>query len=120
MSNRDSGGCAYHVQQKGGQRFQVSLSSLLLLFREQDHSVATIKHAMWKIKEAVEFFNLGQSPVIAVDQPPYTLAEQIQWQWPEYGEEEFIIMFGGLHIEMTALRFLGSLLQDSGWTSALN
>ena len=30
-----------------------------------------------------------------------------------------IMMFGGLHIEMAALKSVGSLLQDSGWTSAL-
>ena len=28
-------------------------------------------------------------------------------------------MFGGLHIELTALKTLGDLLKDSGWTSAL-
>lgn len=28
-------------------------------------------------------------------------------------------MFGGLHIEMAALRSIGTLLQDSGWTGAL-
>ncbi len=28
-------------------------------------------------------------------------------------------MFGGIHIEMSALRSLGTLLQDSGWTVAL-
>lgn len=27
-------------------------------------------------------------------------------------------MFGGLHIQMTALRSIGTLLQNSGWTSA--
>jgi len=41
-------------------------------------------------------------------------------QWPEdYGKSHFLIMFGGLHIEMTALRSLGSLPEDSGWTGAL-
>jgi len=29
-------------------------------------------------------------------------------------------MFGGLHIEMTALKTLGDLLEDSGWREALN
>ena len=44
----------------------------------------------------------------------------MQWHWPEnYGEENFVIMFGGLHIEMTALKSIRSLLKDSGWTSAL-
>lgn len=28
-------------------------------------------------------------------------------------------MFGGLHIEMAALRSLGTLLQDSGWSSSI-
>ena len=28
-------------------------------------------------------------------------------------------MFGGLHIELAALKTLGNLLKDSGWTSAL-
>ena len=27
-------------------------------------------------------------------------------------------MFGGLHIELASLRSIGTLLQDSGWTSA--
>ena len=29
------------------------------------------------------------------------------------------MLFGGLHIEMAALRSVGSMLQDSGWTDAL-
>lgn len=44
----------------------------------------------------------------------------VQWQWPEqYGEDKYLVMFGGFHIEMAALRSLGSLLKDSGWTGAL-
>ena len=44
----------------------------------------------------------------------------MQWTWPEeFGEEKFVVMFGGLHIELAALKTLGDLLQDSGWTSAL-
>lgn len=65
------------------------------------------------------FLNPGQIPIIAADQPLYAIAKQIQWVWPEYGEDKFVIMFGGFHIEKAALGSLGSLLQDSGWTSAL-
>ena len=33
------------------------------------------------------------------------MAKQVQWHWPEqYGDDKFIIMFGGLHIEMAALK----------------
>ena len=37
----------------------------------------------------------------------------------EYGEDKFVIMFGGLHIEMAGLTSLGTLLEGSGWTSAI-
>ena len=75
---------------------------------------------MKKIREGVAFLTPGQIPVVAADQPLYALAKQIQWYWPEeYGEDKFVIMFGGLHIEMTALKSIGSMLEDSGWTSAL-
>ena len=72
------------------------------------------------MKEIVSFLNPGQIPVIAADQPIYATAKQIQWHWPDnYGEDNFVIMLGGLHIEMTAFRSLGTLLADSGWTGAL-
>ena len=74
---------------------------------------------MKKIRDTVAFLNPGQTPVIAADQPLYALLKQIQWEWPEYGEDKFVIMFGGLHIEMAALKSLGTLLEDSGWTSAI-
>ena len=30
-----------------------------------------------------------------------------------------MVMFGGLHIEIAALKALGDLLENSGWTDAL-
>ena len=79
-----------------------------------------IKHSMNVIKASVEYINPGQIPVIAFDQPLYALAKQIQWNWRDiYGEQKFVVMFGGLHIEQAFLKTLGSLLEDSGWTAAL-
>ena len=47
--------------------------------------------------------------------------KQIQWHWPDlYGEEKLVMMFGGLHIEMAALKSIGTLLRDSGWTERLD
>jgi len=70
---------------------------------------------MDKIKDTVAFLNPGQVPIITADQPIYAIAKQIQWHWPQhYGEDKFVIMFGGLHIEMAALKSIGSLLKDSG------
>lgn len=111
---------SHHADKKRSPAFQTCISSLMPLLRDQAHSVATVKHVMDKIKEAVNILNPGQVPVITADQPIYALAKQIQWKWPDqYGEEHFVIMFGGLHIEMTALRSLGCILKDSGWTGAL-
>ena len=107
----------HHATQKRGKPFEVSISSLLPLIRDQAHSVATIKHAMEKIRDTVVFLNPGQTPVLVADQPLYAL--QIQWQWTDYGEDKFVIMFGGLHIELASMRSIGTLLQDSGWTSTI-
>ena len=94
--------------------------ALLPLFKEEAHSPAMIKHAIDVIRKAVEFLNPGQTTVVAFDQPLFAIAKQIQWQWPDvYGEKRLIVMFGGLHIEMAALKALGKWLEDSGWTSSL-
>jgi hypothetical protein len=97
-----------------------NISSLLPLFQEEAKSVATILHAMNAVKRTVQFLNPGQTPVLACDQPLYALAKKIQWQWPEkHGEQKLVVMLGGLHIEMAALRALGDWLEGSGWTSAI-
>ncbi len=62
------------------------------------------------VKAAVEHLNPGQTPVLTMDQPLYAIAKQIQWNWPDtHGEEKYVIVFGGLHIEMAALKALGEL-----------
>ncbi len=111
---------AHHASNKRNQPFQVSITSLMPLIRDQAHSVATIKHCMQTIRDTVAFLNPGQIPVIAADQPLFSLAKQIQWQWPEYREDKYVVMFGGLHIEMAALKSIGTFLEDSGWTTAIS
>ena len=75
---------------------------------------------MDKIRNTTVFLNTGQIPVITADQPLYALAEQIQWHCPQqYGEDKFMILFGGLHIEMAELKSIGSILKSSGWTEAI-
>ena len=79
-----------------------------------------IKHSMDVVKSAVEHLNPVQTPVITFEQPLFALAKQMQWKWPEdYGEDKFVVMFGGLHIEMAALKTLGDWLRGSGWVQAL-
>lgn len=93
-----------------------TICSLLPLFDYEAKSVAMIQHAMNVIKSAIGFLNPGQIPVITVDQPFYSVAKQIQWNWPDsHGEQQFVIIPGGLHTEMATLSVLGDWLKDSGW-----
>lgn len=80
---------------------QPALSQPLQLFYEKDAPAAMIKHGMSAQHEATEFLNPGQIPVITLDAPLYALAKFVQWYWPQmHGEDKYVIMFSGLHIEM--------------------
>ena len=57
---------------------------------------------------------------MACDCPIFAKAKFIQWTWPAmYGEDVFLVMFGGLHLEMGMWNMLGNYLACSGWTTAL-
>ena len=112
----------YHSNQDGNEdkNSEPAISSPLPLFPDQAKSAAMICHSLDIIKACVDHLNYGQIPVVAMDQPLYAVAKQIQWNFPEkYGERQFVIMFGGLHIEMAFLKAIGGWLEGSGWTAAL-
>jgi len=95
----------------------VTISALLPLFREH---ASMIKHALEVLRTATSFLNPGQTPIVTFDQPLYALAKGIQWNWPlSFGEKQFVVRMGGLHIEMAALKALGTFLKGSGWIEAL-
>jgi len=97
-----------------------AITGLLPLFQENAHTTAMIQHSMKVIKQAINYLNPGQTPVIAMDQPLFAIAKQIQWNNPDlYGEDKYVVMMGGLHIEMAALKMLGHWLSNSGWDAAL-
>jgi hypothetical protein len=79
-----------------------------------------VKHSLTVVQAAVEKLNPGQTPAITFDHPLYAIAKQIQRLRPDtLGEDKFLIMMGGLHIEMAALRLLGHWLDVSGWVPCL-
>lgn len=97
-----------------------AVTTLLPLFNDKAATPAMLKHGMTVVKDAITFLNPGQIPVIALDQPLFALAKQVQWKWPEtHGEDVYVVMFGGLHTEMALWNTLGDLLECSGWTTAL-
>lgn len=96
---------AYHADIQRTEIPPAAIHALLPLFVDNAHSAAMIRHSMDIVRAAVHHLNPGQVPVLAADQPLYALAKEIQWTWPEsHGENHFVIMFGGLHIEMAVLK----------------
>src|SRR6218665_661981 len=79
-----------------------------------------IKHGMDVIKAITHFLNPGQIPVMGCDCPIFAKAKFIQWTWPDTrGENKFVVMFGGIHLEMALWNVVGDSLEGSGWTTAL-
>ena len=96
---------AYHADIQQTVIPPAAINALLPLFLDNAHSAAMIRHSMDLVRAAVHHLNPGQVPVLAADQPLYALAKEIQWTWPDsHGEDHFVIMFGGLHIEMAVLK----------------
>ena len=111
---------AFHSRDLSSSPTASALSALLPLFPDQAKSITMIRHAMDIIKLSVNHLNPGQVPVIALDQPLFAVAKEIQWNWSDlYGEKKFVVMFGGLHIEIAFLKVIGRWLEGSGWTTAL-
>ena len=97
-----------------------ALTALLPIFYEKAATPAKIKHGKNVIRQATTFLNPGQVPVITVDQPLFALVKMVQWKWPtSHGKQAFVVMMGGLHIEMAPWSAVGDLLDGSGWTTAL-
>ena len=99
---------------------QPAIIALLPMFIENAHLFAMITHSIKVVREAIHHLNPSQTPAIAVDQPLFALAKQIQWSLGGmYSEDNLVVILGGLHIEMAALKAVGKWLDGSGWKEAL-
>ena len=74
-----------------------------------------IKHGMNLIRQITLQVNPEQIPVLTVDQP-LCYSENNSVEMDEYGEKCYVVLMGGLHIEMAMLKVLGSWLSGSGWS----
>ena len=111
---------AYHSTRDSQQHSPAAIRALLPLFYEKAATPAMVKHGMDVIRDAITLANPGQIPVIAFDQPLFTIAKTVQGKWPDtHGEAKFVVMLGGLHLEMALWNTLGDLLDGTGWTTAL-
>ena len=111
---------AYHASQLPPSRILSSINAMPPLFSDEACSPAKICHCLHVIGAAIRHVNPDQVPVICLDQPLYALAKQIQRSIPgDYGENKYIMLLGGLHIELTAFTALGHWLEGSGWVESL-
>ena len=59
-----------------------------------------IAHSIKVVRQAMHHLNPSQTPVIAVDQPLFALAKQIQWSLGGmYSEDNLVVIVGRLHID---------------------
>ena len=90
-------------------------STLLPLLNENVNSTAMLRHTMGIVRQLLGKTNPTQPIVLTADQPVYSLGKQVQWIYPEmYGEDQVVMMMGGLHIEMAFLNTIGDWLEGSG------
>lgn len=107
-TNKDISWAAFYSKRQEPSSHLPAVFALLPLLPDNGKSVGTIAHKMDVIRTCVQHLNPGQVPVRALDQPLYAVAKQIQWTLKhKYGEDKFVIMFGGLHVEMAFLKLIG-------------
>ena len=111
---------AYHCSKLPSVENPPANVSLMPLFYENSHSTSMMLHGMHVVREAIRYLNPGQVPFITGDQPLYAIMKQCQWQWPEdVGENNYVVLMGGLHLKMAFMKMLGSWLEGSGWSTIL-
>ena len=116
----DMSWAAFHAQSDERNDHELPISALMPLLHYSSNTASMMKHTLQVIQKAVSYLHANQVPVIFYDQPLYALAKQVQWHWPEiFGKAMFVIMMGGLHVEMATLRMIGHWLDGSGWVQCL-
>ena len=107
---------AYHASRECSVVTAKAITSLLPLFRESAHQPAMIEYSMKLVKDLTAYLNPDQTTLLTMAQPLFAIAKQIPWKNPDlYGEGNFLVMMGGLHIEMAFLKCLGDWLAHCGW-----
>lgn len=80
-----------------------------------------VAHAFKIVASVTNHLNPGQVSVITCDQPLFAISKQLQYSYPDsYGMDKFVLVFAGMHIEMTALKCIGSWLDGSEWNECIS
>lgn len=106
----------HHSNALGSMNCSTSTNRLLPLWSNQVSDRGLLERAMTVVSDMTNELNPGQICVISGDQPVYTDLKMIQWDKPNvYGADRYMIMMGGLHIEMCFEAVIGDYVERSGW-----
>lgn len=111
---------AFHASFCPSPQHVVDAVALLSLFPKNAHSVALVRHAMNVVNDVVRYLNPDQTPVIVVYQPRFALAKHNSMELAGNPWRDYVVMFGGLHVEMVGLKALGEWLDGNGWVGVLS
>ena len=93
---------AFHAACEAPSTVLPANTAILPLFRENADTPAMVKHSKNILISITLYLSPGQIPVMACDCPILAKAKYIQWTWPSsHDEDKMVIMFGGLHLEMS-------------------
>ena len=112
---------AFHAAKQASSPESTCSQGLFPLFKEKAATLSMVKHGMDIIKATVNYLNPGQIPIMVCDQPIYALAKKVQWLLPAmYGEDNFLLWPGGLHIELALWKLPGEMLEGMGWDAIIS
>ena len=110
----------FNANKTGSPTTNPDTTAMMPMFCEDSKSDAMIKRSMDMIWKAVNYLNKGQHIVAALDQSMCVIAKRVQRQWPEqYGTHRFLIILGGLKVEMVYLSTLEDWLDCSDCVAAI-
>ena len=96
---------AYYANQQPAQDNAPAITAMLPLIHEDSKSCCHDTSLYGCDQTSCARTQPQSSTSDTLDLPLYSIAKRIQWNWPEkYGENHFVIILGGLHIEMAGLK----------------
>ena len=108
---------AFHAACEAPSTVLPANTAMLQLFRENVDTPAMVKHSKNILISIILYLSPGQIPVMACDCPIFPKPSIHSGR---DGEDKMVIMFGGLHLEMSMWNMLGDYLAKCGWTVALS
>ena len=95
------------------------INTISPLLRDKVHTLNMQAHCMLLNINSVNILNEGQTPVDTCDEPLFALSKEAQYRNPKLFEN-YVVLFGALHMEQSFLGMHGDLINGSGLLEVLN